>query len=123
MGITIDAPGASFIDDGSPKIIADRALFADADMAILLEAGDPDAAFQIASRPGKIIAKHHVEALDLVMDGDRVVQRGDAAPVQEDAPVAKESAPAEDKSVAPAENKATKPAAKKRRIGRRKSGE
>lgn len=124
MGIHIDAPGASFEDDASEKVIADRPLFADASLSLLLEAGDERAAFQIASRPGKIVAKHHVEALGLAMDGDRVVQAGAAsAPDEEIAPVAKASAPANDKAAAPAENKAAKPEGKKRRIGRRKSGE
>lgn len=115
MGIHIDAPGASFEDDPA-KVVSDRPLFADAGLATLLEAGDERAAFQIASRAGKVIAKHHVEALGLVMRDGRVVQA--SAPVQEDAAVAKESAPAHDKQAAPAENKASKPQAKKRRIRR-----
>jgi hypothetical protein len=112
MGLHIDAAGASR-EVGGGKVVADRALFCDTAMTVLLEAGDERAGIQLASRAGKIVPAGFVVALGLTVDkSGRVVQVGaepDAAPEAE----VKPSEPAESKPVRQAESKPKK-ATKKR---------
>jgi len=81
-------------------LTADRPLYANADRSMLLEAGDPDAAWLVAAYPGSLIPGEWVRDMTLEMKGDKVVQ---AKPAKTGA---KQSEPAKDKQAKPAKTKA-----------------
>lgn len=78
---------------GAAPIIADRALYTDADRTKLLEEGHEDAAELVVSHPGKLIPVEYVTALGLEADKDGKVKQRTAGNDKERASGRDKSAP------------------------------